>query len=268
MLLFKTVFSVLTFVLGASFASFAGVMAYRFPKGISLIKPNSYCPCCRKEIKKYDNIPILSWLFLGGKCRYCKSRIGIFSLFIEIFGGLGFMLTYFQYGEGFLTLPLLIALMFLIFLFIIISAIDYETHDIYNVTLVIFLLISIFIAGYRVVVFDSNIWSHIGGAILGFCFFGSVKFISRLILNKDALGSGDVYIVGIGGLMIGAFPLLIAIIIATLFGLIIELIKTKKGNKDVEVAFAPYLLFGIGLMAIYGDSFMKFYWEKILNATI
>ena len=270
MLIFKVIFSMLAFVLGASFASFAGVVAFRFPKGISLVKPNSYCPHCRKEIRKFDNIPILSWILLGGKCRYCNSKIGAFSFLIEIFGGVGFMLTYWEYGDSFQNLPILVAVMLLIFLFIIISAIDYETHNIYNITLIIFLFISVFITAYRIIIFDSNVWSHFGGAILGFSFFGSVKFISKLILNKDALGSGDVYLVGIGGLMIGAFPLLIAIIIATFLGSVIEIIKikTKKSEKEVEIAFGPYLLFGMALMSIYGDSIMKLYWEIILNAII
>ena len=270
MLIFKIIFSMLAFVFGASFASFAGVVAYRFPKGISFVKPNSYCPQCGKEIRKCDNIPILSWILLGGKCRYCKSKIGSFSFLIEILGGIGFMLTYLQYGENFQNLPLLVALMLLIFLFTIISAIDYETHDIYNITLIMFLFISIFISAYRIIIFDTNVWIHLGGSILGFGFFGSVKLISKLILHKNALGSGDVYIVGIAGLMIGVFPLLIAIIIATFLGSIIETIKIKikKSDKEVEIAFAPYLLFGIGLMAIYGDSIMKIYWEIMLNAII
>lgn len=270
MLMFKIIFSAFAFVFGAVFASFAGVVAYRSPKGQSIVKPDSYCPSCKKPIKSYDNIPILSWIFLGGKCRYCKSKIGVFSLLIEIFGGIGFMLAYLEYGSSYTTLPLFIASMLLVFLFLVMAAIDYETHDIYDITLIIFAVIALFISIYRIVVFDSSIWLHIGGAALGFGFFGAIKLIAKFILKKDALGTGDIYLVGIGGLMIGAFPLLISIIIATLIGSIIEIIKIRlsKSEREAEIAFGPYLLLGMGFMAICGDRFMNFYWEVMLNAFV
>ena len=270
MLIFKIIFASFAFIFGAVFASFAGVVAYRCPKGISIVKPDSYCPNCQKPIKAYDNIPVISWLVLGGKCRNCGTKIGVFSLLIEVFGGLGFMLAYLQYGHTFETLPIFVSLMLLVFLFLIIASIDHETHDIYNITLVIFAVIAIFIFAYKIIFFNFDIWSYIGGAVLGFGFFGSIKLISKLILKKDALGSGDIYLVGIAGLMIGAFPLLIAIIIATLLGSIIEIIKikTSKTERESEIAFGPYLLLGIGLMAICGDYFMNFYWEVMLNAFI
>lgn len=263
---FKTLFAIFAFVFGAVFASFAGVVAYRAPKGLSIVKPDSYCPSCKRPIKHSDNIPILSWLILGGKCRFCKSRIGVFSLLMEIFGGLGFMCAYLQYGDSYKNLPIFIALMLLVFLFLIMAGIDHETHDIYNITLILFAVIAVFIAAYRVLVFDSSIWNHIGGAALGFGFFGAIKLIAKLVLKKDALGTGDIYLVGIGGLMVGAFPLLLAIMFSTLLGSIIEIIKirTSKTQREAEIAFGPYLLLGIGFMAIYGEAIMKFYWEVLL----
>ena len=268
MLVYKMIFAILSFMLGASFASFAGVIAYRLPKGISLIKPDSFCPYCKKSIKFYDNIPVLSWVLLGGKCRYCNSKIGVFSFVFEIIGGLGFVLTYLKYGDTVKTLPIVIALMLLIFLFVVISAIDYETHEIYDITLVLFAILSIFIVIYRVIVFNFDIWSHMFGMIFGFVFFFLIKIISKIVLKKDALGTGDVYLVGIAGFLLGVLPLLLSIITATSLGAVIELIKIKKdkSNRENEIAFAPYLLLGIGLMAIYGYSILKFYWEVIINA--
>lgn len=263
---FKTLFAIFAFVFGAVFASFAGVVAYRAPKGLSIVKPDSYCPSCKRPIKHADNIPILSWLILGGKCRFCKSKIGLFSLLMEIFGGLGFMCAYLQYGDSYKKLPIFIALMLLVFLFLIMAGIDHETHDIYNITLILFAVIAIFIAAYRILVFNSRIWNHIGGAALGFGFFGAIKLIAKLILKKDALGTGDIYLVGIGGLIVGAFPLLLAIMFSTLLGSIIEVVKirTSKTQREAEIAFGPYLLLGIGFMAIYGEAIMKFYWEVLL----
>lgn len=262
----KIMLSVFSFIFGAVFASFGGVIAYRVPKGLSIVKPDSYCPECKHPIKAYDNIPILSWIILGGKCRYCKASIGVFSFLTEIFGGLGYMCAFLQYGSSFETLPIFVALMLLTFLFIVMAGIDHETHEIYNVTLILFAVLAIFVALYRVFVFDAAISDHIFGALLGFGFFGAVKLVAKIVLKKDALGSGDVYLVGIGGFMIGAMPLLIAILIATILGSVIEVIKIRasRSGRDAEIAFGPYLLLGIGAMAIYGEAFMKFYWEVLL----
>ena len=263
---FRILFAIFSFVFGAVFASFAGVVAYRAPKGISIVKPDSYCPSCKKPIKAIDNIPILSWLFLGGKCRYCKSKIGLFSLLMEICGGLGFMCAYLQFGDNMKKLPIFVAIMLLVVLFLVMAGIDHETHDIYNVTLVLFAILAVFIAGYRILVFNSNIADHLGGAALGFGFFGAIKLIAKFVLKKDALGSGDIYLVGIGGLIVGAFPLLLAILFSTLLGSIIEIIKIRmsKTEREAEIAFGPYLLLGIGFMTIYGESIMKLYWEVLL----
>ena len=267
MIAFKIWFSVLAFILGSSLGSFARLVAYRVSNGLSIIEPKSHCPECKKILKPYDNIPIISWIILGGKCRICKASIGLFSLLIEISGGIVFMLAYLQYGNSFEDLPIFVALNVLVFLFLIIAAIDYETHNIYNISIIIYAVISIFIFTYRVMFFDINPWSNIVGAIFGFTFFGTVKLVSKIVLKKDALGAGDVYLVGIGGLMIGFFPLLISIIIATLLALIIEqiMIKSKEEKGSIEIAFAPYLLLGIAIMSIYGEMFVEYYWEVIMN---
>lgn len=262
----KPLISFFAFVFGTVFASFAGVVAYRVPKGQSILKPDSYCPSCHNDIKPYDNIPILSWLILGGKCRYCKARIGVFSLMCEIFGGIGFLGAYLMYGDTIVHLPILCALLCMVFLFIIIAAIDYETHDIYNVTLILFGILALFISLYRILALNESVWNFLGGAALGFGFFGLIALVSKLILKRDALGSGDIWLVGIAGAMLGALSLLIAILISTLIGSIIELAKIKWGKQDAksEIAFGPYLLLGIAFMAICGNELLDFYWKVVL----
>ncbi len=259
----KIIFLVFAFILGSIFASFAGVIAYRAPKGKSILKPASYCPACNNHIKWYDNIPILSWIILGGKCRNCKAKIGVFSFLTEIFGGLGFASAYLMYGDDLKKLPIMIVLMMLVFLFMIMANIDYETHYIYSITLVIFAVFALAITLYKVFMFKANIWPYIIGAAFGFGFFGLIKIIAKLVMKKDALGSGDVYLVGIAGFLLGVFPLLLAIVIASLIGSIIEVIKIKrkKQSRESQIAFGPYLLLGIGIMAIYGDAIMELYWK-------
>ena len=262
----REIISVFAFLFGAVFASFAGVVAYRVPKGLSIVKPDSYCPSCKRDIASYDNIPILSYLILGGKCRYCKAKIGVMSLILEILGGLGFMLAYLAYGSSLINLPIVIGLCCLVFLFIIMAAIDYETHYVYNVTLWIFAALTFAMTLYRVFVLDKSIWDYVGGAAIGFGFFITISFVAKFILKREALGSGDTFIVGIGGFLVGAFPLILSLLVGCLIGSIIELIKIKlkASERDDEIAFAPYLLLGIATIAIFGEEIMRIYLEVLL----
>ncbi len=259
-------YAVLSFILGTAFASFAGVVAYRCPKKISIIKPNSYCPVCNKPIAPWDNIPMLSYLLLRGRCRHCKAEIGFFSFLSEAMGGIGFLSVYLMYGSRWEQLPEVLLLLCLVFLFLIMAAVDYEGHDVYNSTLILFAVLAILLAGYRIVFCQSEIWEHLGGMTLGFAFFLSVALLGKMVLKRDALGSGDVYIAGIGGLLLGMLQFLLAILISTFLGSVIELWKIKVGKteRSQEIAFAPYLLFGIGLFAIYGEAISEFFWRVVL----
>ena len=91
------IIGVFLFILGTVLASFIGVVIYRVPNKMSIVKPDSFCPCCKTPIKWYDNIPLLSYLILGGKCRYCKAKIGINSFLLELSGGILFLLAFLMY---------------------------------------------------------------------------------------------------------------------------------------------------------------------------
>src|ERR1700721_1483246 len=92
------VLAALIFVLGLAFGSFLNVCIYRLPLGISVVAPRSACPKCKKGIALYDNVPVLSWLILGGRCRHCKAKISPRYLFIELLTGLLFLICYAWFG--------------------------------------------------------------------------------------------------------------------------------------------------------------------------
>lgn len=248
------------FLFGAAFASFAGVVAYRVPKGISLTKPDSYCPACNTPIRAMDNIPILGYLRLRGKCRHCGASIGLFSLMLELAGGLGFLFAYLRYSHRPVQMVLL---MMLIILFLVMSAIDWESHVVYDLTLWLFAILTVGLVALRVSYI--SVWNHVFGAAMGFGFFYAIGVAAKMALKREALGSGDVFIVGIGGGLLGALELLFAILVGTLFGSVIELIKIKRNrsSREEEIAFGPYLLLGIGVMAIWGELIMEGYWEVL-----
>lgn len=258
----KMICTVFSFLLGAMLSSFAGVVAFRVPKKISIIKPDSYCPSCNTPIRWYDNIPILSYIILGGKCRNCNNKIGISSFLCELFGGLFFMFAFLQYEISIYTLLLFV----LIILFVIIASIDFETHVIYNNTLVLFFILAVLIFLYNVIYLKNGYWNYLIGGLVGGLFFLIIRIVAKVILKKEALGSGDIYLTGIAGLMLGVVPLLLAIMVGTLLGSIIELIRLKisKIDRETEIAFAPYLLFGFMIMAIFGQAILDFYFKVVM----
>lgn len=261
----RWIMAVFAFLFGSVFASFAGVVAYRVPKQQSIVTPGSYCPGCKKELSWYENIPVFAYLLQRGRCRSCKHPIGFFSFLLELFGGLFFLLAYLQFGTLH-YLPEFLLMLAILFLFLVMAAIDYETHDIYNSTLILFAVLSAGMVACRVLRQGGDVWDHVLGLVLGFAFFGSVKIVAKLVLKREAMGSGDVYLIGIGGFLVGAIPLLFSIIIATVSGSVIELIRIKSGKTDAaqEIAFGPYLLLGIAAMALYGPQIMTLYWEVLL----
>lgn len=251
---FYVLMAIICFLLGGALASFAGVVAYRLPKGISIIKPNSFCVACKTPIKWYDNIPILSFIILKGKCRQCSCSIGASGFLIELFSSILFLLAFLQFEFSAFTL----ILFGLFFLFDIIAYTDFESNDIYNITLIIFAVFAIGICLYKIFIFKQDYLQFIIGCAVGFLFFLLVKVIFKVILKKDALGSGDIFLTGIAGLMLGVMPLLLAIIVATVLGSIIEIVKIKlnKSEREALIAFAPYLLLGFAVLSIFSTTVM------------
>lgn len=287
------ILALFSFALGATFASFAGVVAYRVPLKISIVKPDSFCPSCKEHIKWYDNIPIVSYLVLRGRCRRCGANIGFFSFICETACGVSFFITYIIYGNDKESIPEVLLLFALTTLCAVIATIDFESHCIYDSTLVALFILCVAISTIRYVKAGLNmgefsrittigtftdlqnflaipsvsfIMNRILSSILGFSFFETTRLLSRKMLHKEALGSGDVWIVGICGCMLTCFELLLAVFLSSALGSIVETIRIKRNKslRGAEIAFAPYLLIGILALAICGEFLENLYWEVIL----
>lgn len=244
----EVIFYIIFSVSGLAVGSFLGVAAYRLPRKLSIVKPASFCPYCKKKIPFYDNIPILSFIILKGKCRYCKNKIPVTTLLIEMLTGLLFVANYIFFG---LTVQTAIGIIFCSVL-IVISFIDIDFRIIPNLIVLPFTLIGLALN----IFFKSSIWWMPLAFSLGAFLF---MLIIHLIYPKG-MGMGDVKL----SLMVGAFlvrNVVTALFLGFLAGLIygLSLIAVKKGKLKQAIPFGPFISIGSIVALFYGGNILKWY---------
>lgn len=225
---------IILFIIGTIFGSFYNVVGYRVPKGESLIYPPSHCPKCDYKLGPLDLIPIVSFLFLGGKCRKCKNKISGFYPLFEFISGLMFALSYLVYG---FSLECLLSIVFISMLIIIIVS-DYQTMTIPDSVLIVFsaiiLLIKYFIGGFNL------IGIALLNSIAAFLFMFLLKLFGDFIFKKESMGGGDIKLMATFGLMFG-FPMSVfSVFLASFIGLPVA-IAIVKNKKSHEIPFGPFL---------------------------
>ena len=224
----------LFFIMGTIFGSFYNVVGYRVPKGESLLYPSSHCTKCNHKLGVLELIPILSFLFLGGKCRKCKDKISWFYPLFEFFSGVLFALSYIVYG---FSLECLLSIVFISMLLIIIIS-DYQTMIIPDSVLIIFsamiVIIKYFMNGFE------GVGISLLHAIGAFAFMLLLKLFGDCIFKKESMGGGDIKLLAVFGLVFG-FPMsIIAVFISAIIGLPISLFLLKK-NSSHEIPYGPFL---------------------------
>ena len=228
--------------LGLIFGSFANVCIYRMPRNMSVMTPNSHCTSCNAFIKWYDNIPILSYIFLKGKCRRCKSKISIKYPLVEFSCGVLFVSMYYLYGFVFMLIPFCL----LVFSLLVTTIIDFEFKIIPD-EISFMLMIVGFVTSFFNLNLGETIEQRVLNSFLGFLVGGGSLFIiaviGKFIFKKDAMGGGDIKVMAGVGTFIGWDKALFAIFVASLFGSIVGiiLIICKKIGRKQEIPFGPYL---------------------------
>lgn len=243
------------FIFGAIIGSFLNVCIYRIPRGESIAFPPSHCTSCKKEIKWYDLIPIISYIFLRGKCRYCREKISIRYPIVEFITALLFLADYNIYG---LTFDFVKYITFMSFL-IVIGMIDYDTTDVYFSTTLSGIVSGVIFIG----VLDYNtlpVKSYIYGGILGGGFLALI-----ILITKGGMGWGDAEISLMSGLFLGfkltILMLFLSFIIGSIVGIVLILLG-KKSKKDY-IPFGPYIALSAVLCVLSGEKIFSFYMSLI-----
>lgn len=240
-------------ILGGLWGSFANVCIYRLPQDKGVISGRSYCPKCKKKIVWYDNIPLISYFLLDGKCRKCKKKISGQYALVEFISILSFFCIYYLYGITLTTLLLII----LSLSFIIIFFIDLKHFIIPNV-----LTFSMMALGF-VKSFDPNlnpifpnyINSLIGG-IFGYGIIWSIIFFYKQIRKKEGMGLGDAKLLAVIGFWFGwiAIPFVIFLSSAiALISVIPDLLKKTK-KMSTQIPFGPYIILGTLIYLVFKNN--------------
>ena len=237
-------------ILGGLWGSFANVCIYRLPINKGVVSGRSFCPNCKKLITWKDNIPIISFLFLNGKCRNCKKKISSQYLLIELITIVHFLVIYYLFGITITTLLFLI----LGLSFIIIFFIDLKHYIIPNI-LTFPLMIIGFIKSFDPnlnPIFPNFINSLIGG-IFGYFVIWSIIYFYKQVRKKEGMGLGDAKLLSAIGFWFGwisiPFVIFLSSIIALLF-VIPSLIKKSK-KLSSQIPFGPYIIIGTLIYLIF-----------------
>jgi len=274
-----------TVILGLLIGSFLNVVIYRLPKmleqdwkqqcavlleqdqlekelakeeTITLSKPNSTCPKCQHRIKPWENIPVLSYLFLAGKCSQCKNKISIRYPLIEIATSILSLLVIMTFGATYAGL----AALFLTWTLVALTMIDADTQLLPdNITLPL-LWVGLTLNSFNLfTTLEASLW----GAVFGYLSLWFVYQLFKQLTGKEGMGYGDFKLLGALGAWLGWQQLPIIILLSSVVGAIIgiALILIKGRDKNIPIPFGPYLAIAGWISLICGEDLFRFWMHTV-----
>jgi leader peptidase (prepilin peptidase)/N-methyltransferase len=246
--------TLISIVFGAIVGSFLNVCIIRIPKEESIIIPGSHCPHCKNPIKFYDNIPMLSYLILKGKCRYCKRPISIQYPLIEGITALSSFSLLIKFGP---SLSYLFYFSFIAAL-IVITVIDFY-HQIIPDTISI-PGIGVGLLG-ALIVPDIAFFNSLIGILVGGGSLFLVATLYQWLFKREGMGGGDVKLLAMIGGFLGWTSVILTILLSSLIGSIVGITVMILKGKDFKTAipFGPFLSIGAVISLFYGESLIRWY---------
>lgn len=242
-------------LIGLCIGSFINVVVYRVPINKSIMFPSSSCIVCNNKIKWYDNMPILSYLLLGGKCRNCKTKISkrypltelcVMSIFILMYIAYGFTFEFFKY----ITLGLFI---------IVIGLIDYDTTYVYcSITYLAMITGAIFILIEKLILKQSiNTYLIATIVVLSLTIF--------IVYILKGMGSGDIEICAVVAMFLGLSSTILVLFLSTVIAGIVSiiLINLKMKSKKDYIPFGPFIAISTIVVVLYGTQITNWYFSLL-----
>ncbi|WP_373033436.1 A24 family peptidase [Sulfurovum sp.] len=225
--------AIIVFIFGAMIGSFLNVVIYRIPKGESIVFPASKCQSCQNSLKWWHNIPIFSWLFLRGKCYFCKENISAQYPIVELLTGVIFVALYFKLGLVW-YLPFIAASFAALFALVMIDFKYMAVPDNVNFAALAFAIVQ---PEFLMALLYASIAA--GGLYL-------IGLLSSLLARKQAMGGADVIVAGTMGALLGFPNFFVALFLSALLAMIPALIWREKG-----VPFVPFLALATFIVYLY-----------------
>lgn len=260
----------IVFIFGLILGSFLNVVIYRLPRKESIVFPPSHCTHCNTLIHPWDNIPVLSYLILRGKCRNCGEKIDLRYPIVELIMGFSVLALTIRFGFH------LSLFSYIAFVFVLIAAsyIDIDVQLIPDTLTLTMIIIGFIGAGLNSLFPSINFWpisflhSLIGGGV-GFSILLLFLYGYMLITNREGMGGGDLKLLAMIGVYLGWEKTLLTLFLASLIGSIISvpLMLFQGKNRHATVTFGPFLSLGALASLFYGDFLINSYFELLKHGT-
>ncbi len=242
-------YTIVVLIFGLVLGSFFNVVGLRVPMKESIVRPPSHCTNCQRQLTAIDLVPVLSYLFLGGKCRSCGQKISWIYPLMELITGVLFAFAYWQLG---FSAELFVALL-LISLLVIIVVSDFAYMLIPDKVLLFFL--PLLVLG-RVISPLSPWWDSLVGAVVG---FGILYCIA--VLSRGGMGGGDIKLFFLLGLVLGTLNALLTLFLASVIGMFagIIMVKLRRQGRKTPIPFGPSIALAAIIVYFYGDVLINWY---------
>lgn len=258
-----TVVYILTAVLALCIGSFLNVVIYRVPEGKSVAFPPSHCPKCQNQIKWYDNIPVLSYIFLRGKCRSCGKKISLQYPAVELANTLLWILCVYMFWEKSPVYALIC--MAICSVFICIFVIDIHCHLIfYRFQISLFVLTAASVLTKQGPSLTDRLIGFGAGAVV----LTLIYLTFLVIIKREGLGIGDIILIATSGLLTGWQGLILVMLISSVsacFVLLAVRIASKKHDRFAEYPFAPFIVFADLMTLFFGGQIIESYLRLVIG---
>lgn len=274
-------FSVMSFVWGACIGSFLNVCIYRIPRELSVVAPRSYCPHCNKMIPGYHNIPLLSYILLRARCANCGGRIVARYVLVELLVAILFLLVWLKYTLVAGPRPLglvpmhsvaLVPVYWLMISGLVLGTfVDFEHLIIPDRVTLGGIVAGLALSTLLPVMHDQTVWytglalSAIGAAT-GWGILWLIAVVGRMIFRKDAMGFGDVKLMGAIGAFLGWKAVLFTLLVSSLAGSVVGIALVLTGQRKMQsrIPYGPYIALAAALWILWGASWWQAYFNFFL----
>lgn len=266
-----------SFWLGACVASFLNVVVWRVPRGESIVSPPSHCPKCNASIRWWQNIPILSWLALRGRCANCRAPISPRYIFVELLGGVLFLAVFLHFG---LYRPLgwsiarIVVMWTWISLMIVGSFIDFDHQLLPDFVTVGGMVLGLGVAALNTVLFlpfdgmtavdrFMPLVMSLSGLAFGFGLLWLIRWLGGKAFGREAMGMGDVLLMGAVGALFGPVAALATLILSSVFGSLVGfamiLAAKARPGRFTAIPYGPYICLGCLAWMFFGPELVAWY---------